>query len=59
MCTVLTERVDEERKKSEGEADLKVRRYRARTISEVGRWFSTEPMKSDCVDGYAIPLSSG
>lgn len=38
MCTVLTERGDEERKKrsQEGEADLKVRRYGARTNKRSG-----------------------
>lgn len=43
MCTVLTERGDEERKKSEGEEDFKVKRYRARTNKRSGAAnFSTD-----------------
>ena len=59
MCTVLTEQGDEERKKSEGEADLKMRRYRARTNKRSGAAaFSTEPMKSVHIHRTASPLSS-
>lgn len=59
MCTVLTEQGDEERKKSEGEADLKMRRYRARTNKRSGAdYFSTEPMRSGGVDKCTIPFSS-